>query len=100
IVSTVPHEVAHYVVDVLYGVMNVRPHGAEWQKVMFSLGAEPSVTGNYDLSGIPVRRQRRHTYQCACTIHQISAVRHNKIRLGKARYFCRYCMAPILSAAT
>jgi SprT protein len=100
IATTIPHEVAHYVVDMLYGVMHVRPHGTEWQKVMLALGAEPKVTGNYDLSGIPVRRQRRHAYQCACTIHQISAVRHNKIRLGKARYFCRYCMAPIISAAT
>ncbi len=100
IASTVPHEVAHYVVDMLYGVTHVRPHGAEWQKVMLALGAEPKVTANYDLSGIPVRRQRRHAYQCDCTIHQISAARHNKIRLGKARYFCRYCMAPLKSAAT
>ena len=100
IASTVPHEVAHYVVDILYGATNVRPHGNEWRQVMLSLGAEPRVTGNYDLSGIPVRRQRRHTYQCACKIHQISTVRHNKIRLGKAHYFCRSCMAPILSADT
>jgi SprT protein len=100
ITSTVPHEVAHYVVDMLYGATNVRPHGAEWQKVMLSLDAQPIVTGDYDLSGIPVRRQRRHPYQCACSVHQISAVRHNKIRRGKARYFCRYCKTPIISAAT
>jgi SprT protein len=100
IASTVPHEVAHYVVDMLYGVTSVRPHGVEWQKVMLSLGAEPRVTGNYDLSGIPVRRQRRHTYQCACQMHQISTVRHNKIRLGKAHYFCRSCRTPIMLADT
>ena len=54
---TVPHEVAHYVTDVLYGLHRVRPHGAEWQAVMRSLGVEPRATGDYDLSGVPVRRQ-------------------------------------------
>lgn len=96
--NTVPHEVAHYVVDMLFGTGKVKPHGTEWQRVMLALGAAPHVTGNYDLSGIPVRRQRRHTYRCACTIHQISTVRHNKIQLGKAHYFCRKCSAPIMSA--
>jgi len=98
IANTVPHEVAHYVVDMLFGTRKVKPHGIEWKKVMLSLDATPHVTGNYDLSGIPVRRQRRHTYRCACTIHQISTVRHNKIQLGKAHYFCRNCSAPIMSA--
>ncbi len=28
--TTVPHEVAHYVVDMLYGAGRVTPHGAEW----------------------------------------------------------------------
>lgn len=98
IANTVPHEVAHYVVDMLFGTRKVKPHGVEWQKVMLSLGATPNVTGNYDLSGIPVRRQRRHTYRCGCSIHQISTVRHNKIQLGKAHYFCRKCSSPIMSA--
>ena len=98
ITTTVPHEVAHYVVDILYGALRVKPHGAEWQQVMLSLGAEPSVTGNYDLSGIPVRRQQRHSYQCACTMHNISTARHNKIRRGKARYYCRSCKSQLTSA--
>jgi len=38
---TVPHEVAHYVTDMLYGLHRVRPHGMEWQAVMRSLGVEP-----------------------------------------------------------
>jgi SprT protein len=98
IASTVPHEVAHYVVDVLYGATRVKPHGVEWKKVMLALGAEPIASGNYDLTGIPVRRQRRHSYQCACMIHRISTVRHNRIQRGKAEYFCRNCMTQLISA--
>jgi SprT protein len=98
VATTVPHEAAHYVVDMLYGAGRVKPHGIEWQQVMLSLGAAPVVTGNYDMSGIPVRKQQRYTYQCACTLHQISAARHNKILRGQARYYCRNCSAALTSA--
>ena len=96
ITTTVPHEVAHYIVDMLYGAHRVRPHGAEWQQVMLTLGAEPTVTGQYDLSGIPIRRQQRHRYRCACTKHNISTARHNKILRGKARYYCRSCKSKLM----
>lgn len=89
--TTVPHEIAHYVADRLFGFRNIRPHGKEWQAIMHTLGAEPRVTGNYDLSGIPVKRQRRFTYNCDCMTHQLTTVRHNKITAGKAHYFCRKC---------
>lgn len=89
--TTVPHEVAHYVVDMLYRAHRVRPHGVEWQHVMHSLGAEPQVTGRYDLSGVPVRRQKRFSYRCSCMIHQISSARHNRILRNRAQYYCRKC---------
>jgi SprT protein len=91
LVNTVPHEVAHYVTDVLYGLRRVRPHGPEWRAVMRALGAEPAATCRYDLDGIPVRRQRRYSYQCGCMTHSVSAVRHNRIQGGLARYHCRHC---------
>jgi SprT protein len=94
--ATVPHEVAHYVTDILYGMRNVRPHGLEWRAVMRSLGGEPRATGRYDLAGVPVRRQGRFTYRCGCTTHLLSACRHNRQRSGKARYHCRLCGAPIV----
>ena len=93
--TTVPHEVAHYVVDVIYNARRVKPHGIEWQQVMQSFGVEPKATGDYDLSGIPLRRHRRHTYRCTCTTHQITTVRHNKIQQGKARYYCRKCKSAL-----
>ena len=92
---TVPHEVAHYVTDRLYGLRNIRPHGAEWKTVMRSLGADPSVTARYDLSGVPVRRQRRYSYRCECSAHQLSSCRHNKIQRGQSSYLCRRCGSAI-----
>ena len=94
--ATVPHEVAHYVTDVLYGMRNVQPHGLEWRAVMCSLGAEPRASGRYDLAGVPVRRQRRYTYHCGCTTHLLSACRHNRLHSGRARYLCRLCGTQIV----
>ncbi|HYQ73001.1 MAG TPA: SprT-like domain-containing protein [Gammaproteobacteria bacterium] len=93
--NTVPHEVAHYVTDVLHGLRRVRPHGPEWRAVMRAFGAEPVATCRYDLDGIPVRRQRRFHYRCDCSTHSISSVRHNRIRDGRVRYHCRRCRAPL-----
>jgi SprT protein len=89
--STVPHEVAHYIVHTLYSPIRKLPHGAEWKAVMTAFDTEPAVTGNYDLSGIPQRRQRRFNYRCDCRQHQLSTRRHNKIINGNSSYLCRYC---------
>ncbi len=95
---TVPHEVAHYVTDCLYGLSRVRPHGAEWQAVVHALGASARVTGCYDLSGLPLRRQRRFAYRCGCSSHQLSTVRHNRVQRGEAMYLCRQCREAIVYA--
>ena len=96
IATTVPHEVGHYVADVLYGLENIKPHGMEWKKIMHVLGADASVTANYDLAGIPVRRQKRFTYDCGCMTHQLSAIRHHKVRQGKAAYRCKHCGSRVI----
>ena len=96
--NTVPHEVAHYATDVLYGLRNIRPHGAEWRAVMQLLGAAPVATCRYDLSGIPLRRQRRYSYRCACSTHAITAARHNRVASGRVRYFCKHCRTALAFA--
>lgn len=96
--ETVPHEVAHYATDVLYGLGNIRPHGPEWEMLMRALGATPQATASYDLTGIPVRRQRRFTYRCICGTHRLSTRRHNRIHRGSATYLCRRCRAPLVFA--
>lgn len=96
--TTIPHEVAHYATDVLYGLRNVRPHGREWRAIMQLLGADPAVTCRYDLSGIPLRRQQRFSYRCACRVHAISSARHNRVSSGRARYFCKHCRTALAFA--
>ncbi len=93
--TTVPHEVAHYITDCLYGLRKIRPHGIEWKSVMRQFGIKPEVTGNYNLEGIPQRKQQRFTYQCDCSQHQISTVRHNRIVKNQAIYYCRHCKQAI-----
>lgn len=88
---TVPHEVAHYITDRLYGLRRVRPHGREWRAVMHDFGVDPAAATDHDLDGIPTRLQRRHAYRCACLIHQLTTRRHNLIVQGTARYRCRHC---------
>ena len=95
---TVPHEVAHYVTDMLYGLTRVRPHGMEWQAVMRALGAEPRACADYDLAGVPVRRQRRFAYACGCATHRLTTQRHNKVHRGEALYRCRRCGGPLVFA--
>ena len=94
--TTIPHEVSHYASDIIYGIRNIKPHGIEWKSIMQSLGVEPSVTGDYDLSGIPVKRQQRFEYNCGCMSHKLTTTRHNKILDGRARYLCQKCKSPII----
>lgn len=77
--DTVIHEVAHYIVDRLYGLKRVKPHGDEWKKIMVDLGAAPKATGHYDLTGIPTRQYQRFAYNCGCRTHQLTIIRHRKI---------------------
>ena len=89
--NTVSHEIAHYVVDVIYGQNRVRPHGNEWVDVMQRLGVEPRRTCDYDLNGIPTRVHQIFEYVCGCRQHQLGSRRHKKIERGQAQYFCKQC---------
>lgn len=89
--TTVPHEVAHYIVHQRHGLGRVRPHGSEWKCLMADFGADARVTCSFDLEGIPVRRQRRHDYRCGCRTHPLSTRRHNQIRANRVSYHCRHC---------
>jgi SprT protein len=89
--STVPHEVAHYISDEIYGLDKIRPHGKEWQSVMAHFNADASVTGDYDLEGVPQRTLKRFAYRCACSLHELTVRRHNKITRRRAIYHCLKC---------
>lgn len=93
--TTVPHEVAHYVTDMLHGFRKVKPHGREWQAVMRVFGVEPKVTCDYDLAGIPMRSQRRFDYRCTCRHYALTTRRHNMIQNGERLYQCPDCRSLI-----
>ena len=97
---TVPHEVAHYVVERLYRARRVRPHGEEWKRVMRVFGAPVRATVRYDLSGVPMRRQQRFPYRCSCNEHSLSSVRHNRVRSQRAVYLCRACGTSLVYAGS
>ncbi len=95
IVNTTAHEVAHYIAYRLYAGRRIKPHGVEWQELMSLVGVKAETTSRYNLDGLPIRRQNTHTYVCACREHQLTTTRHNKIRLKKASYSCKFCRQPL-----
>ena len=76
VTDTVIHEVAHYIVDSLYGLKRVKPHGQEWKKIMVDLGGIPKATGRYELT----------------------IMRHRKIAKQRAKYLCQYCHGMLVVA--
>lgn len=89
--DTVPHEVAHFIAHEVYHGRTGKPHGPRWQRVMGLFGADPGVTFDLDLEGVPQRRQRTHPYWCGCREHDVSTTRHNRIVRGAGHYYCRAC---------
>lgn len=89
---TVPHEVAHHIVDEVHRTWRRRasPHGEEWRSVMRHFGQDPVRCHDFDLKGIKLKQQRRFSYWCACQEHLITTVRHNRVNKG-ARYRCIKC---------
>lgn len=98
--STVPHEVAHYVDDEVYGnkyVNNRRQvHGPRWQYIMTRVfGLNPHRCHNYDTSVTITKQQSRHEYTCGCRTHMVSTTIHNKMLRGQNR-ICLYCKQKIV----
>lgn len=89
--DTVPHEVAHYIVHEVYPRRATKPHGQAWKSLMASFGADPGVTFNLNLDGVPQRSQRKHRYYCGCQVHAVSTTRHNRIQARRVRYHCCKC---------
>lgn len=94
--ETIPHEVAHYVTDMLYGLKKIRPHGSEWKAVMQVFGVAANRTANYDLSGVPVRQYHKFLYHCGCRNFELTSRRHNKLLRGTGHYLCRDCGGKLL----
>jgi SprT protein len=89
--NTVPHEVAHYACDALYGMNNIKPHGTEWKQVMQALDADPKVTASYDLTDMPLRKMKTFSYRCSCGEQRLSSIRHNRVMKHNYQYYCKAC---------
>ena len=92
---TVPHEIAHLITAACHG--HTQPHGKEWQEVMAFFGIHKAHRcHDFTVDEANVRRQRRWTYRCDCSSHELSTTRHNRIASGKTRYYCRRCQGALL----
>ena len=98
--NTVVHEVAHYLVDCIWGIRHVKPHGKEWKNTMLALGVEPIVRGNYDLTGVPQKIYQRFDYRCDCKVHHLTTLRHRKITEQGAIYRCQACHSNLRSGSS
>lgn len=95
ITETVPHEVAHYVDDQIYGNKYVngrrQSHGPRWKYIMrYVFGLNPDRCHNYDTSVTITKKQAKHEYTCACRSHFVTTTKHNKMLRGQVRR-CIYC---------
>jgi len=86
--QTLPHEVAHWVV--FRWRPRAAPHGPEWRQVMAWLGAPARRCHEFDVARAQVRTMASHPYVCACRIHEVGAIRHQRIQHGMT-YRCRVC---------
>jgi SprT protein len=86
--ETVPHEVAHFVVEVIDP--SSKPHGVTWQSIMHLFGVDnPQVYHNYEVPA-PIRRKQPYVYECPCKQHFFTKQKHNYAKKGTT-YYCTIC---------
>ena len=89
--EVVPHEVCHLLVYKLFG--KVRPHGNEWQSLMFKLfGLKGQTYHQMDVTKV---KGKSFNYQCECGPIELGIRRHNKVVKGQQTYICRKCRCPL-----
>jgi SprT protein len=79
--TTIPHEVAHYVADFLFG-RTAHGHGHFWRLVMSWLELPPDRCHQFSLEGVKCREvSRPYKYTCGCdTPHMFTAHSHKKVQ--------------------
>lgn len=94
--TTVPHEVAHLVVNWPYRKRSrrPRPHGQEWQTVMRDcFGLVPRRCHSYRTT--PARIvPRPFLYTCNCREHRLTSIMHQRITQS-SQALCRICRTPL-----
>lgn len=116
---TLPHEVAHAVVDFLYPPIRlngfallvalkdrrgriqrqVAPHGNEWARVMHWFDLPADVRHQMSMDGVTVKAKvaRPFTYVCDCgPIHKLTLRLHTQIQEKGRNRTCRACRCRII----
>ena len=98
--QTIPHEIAHLVVNwqARKERRRPRPHGPQWQNVMRDCFAlQPIRCHSYKTT--PARIvPRNFLYRCNCREHRLTSIMHNKITRNY-RALCRSCQTPLFFIA-
>lgn len=94
--NTIPHEVAHLVVN--WQARNKRqrprPHGPEWQAIMKNCYAlPPKRCHSYQTTPARVV-PRPYLYTCNCREHRLTIIIHNRISRNY-QALCKACRTPI-----
>ena len=96
LLKTIPHEVAHLVVN--WQTRNKRqrprPHGPEWQAVMQDCYLlSPTRCHRYQTT--PARVVARpFLYTCSCREHRLTSIMHNRISRN-VQALCKACRTPV-----
>jgi len=98
---TIPHEVAHLVVNwkTRKKRRRPRPHGPEWQAVMQEcFGLEPVRCHDYVTTPARVV-PRNYLYTCSCREHHLTSIMHNRIS-NSYQALCKACRTPLKFSRT
>lgn len=93
--DTVVHEMAHCL-TYLNQPSRVKPHGPEWQDMMYLLGATPETCHRMEQPNLKRVKHRLHAYRCGCSDHRIKTGRHMNMVMGEKTYICRKCRTPLI----
>jgi SprT protein len=99
--TTIPHEVAHLVVNwrARKKRLRPRPHGPEWQSVMqdcFNLEAKRC----HDYQTAPARVvPRPFLYACICREHHLTSIMHKRLS-NNHQALCKTCRTPVMFLRT
>ena len=88
--ETLPHELAHCIVHAIHD-HRCKPHGAEWQDIMQLLGREPTRCHRMEQPNLKRKKQKRHAYECGCTIHMVTTAKHHKMIMKGQERSCNRC---------
>ena len=91
--QTVPHEVAHIVAHAVFG-HRIRPHGREWKSIMGFFGCKADRC--HTMETVPARKTKQYEVACACSTHQIGAIRYRRMVTEAKVYTCKACKKPVL----